>query len=285
MSVMLSAAGSLRWFRDALAPGVAFGDLVAPAGRGPGRQRRPAVPALPDRRAQPAPGSAGPRRVRRADRRARPAAPDPRRPRGRRLRPARRARPDDRGRDAGARPDPGLGRRDREPALAPDPGRRARGRDRHGQHDRGRGLRRRPAGRRRRRLVPDASRRPPTRWSRATPVAAPGPDAPRYAEAHAIYRELYPALAPTFHRALSRRGAGRPRQPSSSASSVWVTSPGFLPMMIIAEDLVGGHVVLVDRADDPAVVHHADPVGQVEHVVDVVADQEDPDALGLELRG
>ena len=28
MSVMLSAAGSLRWFRDALAPGVAFGDLV-----------------------------------------------------------------------------------------------------------------------------------------------------------------------------------------------------------------------------------------------------------------
>ena len=34
----------------------------------------------------------------------------------------------------------------------------------------------------------------------ATPVAAPGPDAPRYAEAHAIYRDLYPALAPSFHR-------------------------------------------------------------------------------------
>jgi len=32
MSVMLSAAGSLRWFRDALAPGVAFRDLVADAG-------------------------------------------------------------------------------------------------------------------------------------------------------------------------------------------------------------------------------------------------------------
>ena len=31
MSVMLSAAGSLRWFRDALAPGVEFGDLVAAA--------------------------------------------------------------------------------------------------------------------------------------------------------------------------------------------------------------------------------------------------------------
>lgn len=32
MSVMLSAAGSLRWFRDALAPGEAFGDLAAAAG-------------------------------------------------------------------------------------------------------------------------------------------------------------------------------------------------------------------------------------------------------------
>ena len=35
---------------------------------------------------------------------------------------------------------------------------------------------------------------------RVTPTAAPGPDAPRYAEVHAAYRELYPALAPTFHR-------------------------------------------------------------------------------------
>ena len=35
MSVMLSAAGSLRWFRDALAPGVAFGDLTAAAGEVP----------------------------------------------------------------------------------------------------------------------------------------------------------------------------------------------------------------------------------------------------------
>ncbi len=32
MSVMLSAAGSLRWFRDTLAPGAAFGDLAAAAG-------------------------------------------------------------------------------------------------------------------------------------------------------------------------------------------------------------------------------------------------------------
>ena len=34
----------------------------------------------------------------------------------------------------------------------------------------------------------------------ATPVAAPGPDAARYAEAHAAYRGLYPALAPSFRR-------------------------------------------------------------------------------------
>ncbi len=34
----------------------------------------------------------------------------------------------------------------------------------------------------------------------ATPVAAPGPDADRYAGAHALYRDLYPALAPSFHR-------------------------------------------------------------------------------------
>lgn len=31
MGVMLSAAGSLRWFRDTLAPGVAYDDLLAPA--------------------------------------------------------------------------------------------------------------------------------------------------------------------------------------------------------------------------------------------------------------
>jgi xylulokinase len=35
---------------------------------------------------------------------------------------------------------------------------------------------------------------------RVTPVAAPGPDAAAYAERHAVYRDLYPALAPTFPR-------------------------------------------------------------------------------------
>jgi len=34
----------------------------------------------------------------------------------------------------------------------------------------------------------------------ATPVATPGPDAERYAAPYERYRELYPALAPTFHR-------------------------------------------------------------------------------------
>ena len=35
---------------------------------------------------------------------------------------------------------------------------------------------------------------------RATPAAEPGPGAGAYTERHARYRELYPALAPTFHR-------------------------------------------------------------------------------------
>jgi len=35
MGVMLSAAGSLRWYRDTLAPGVSFDDVVAPAGAVP----------------------------------------------------------------------------------------------------------------------------------------------------------------------------------------------------------------------------------------------------------
>jgi len=35
---------------------------------------------------------------------------------------------------------------------------------------------------------------------RTSPVAAPGADRSAYAGAHAAYRELYPALAPIFHR-------------------------------------------------------------------------------------
>ena len=112
MSVMLSAAGSLRWFRDALAPGVPFAD----ARRG-GRPTSPAgsdglcLPPLPHRRAQPAPGPARPRRVRRPDREPRAAPPDACRARGRGVWPARRPRPDGGGRHAGTDPDPRIGRR------------------------------------------------------------------------------------------------------------------------------------------------------------------------------
>ena len=60
MSVMLSAAGSLRWFRDALAPGEDFGDLRRVGRGGPAGERRPVLPPLPHRRAQPAPRPARP---------------------------------------------------------------------------------------------------------------------------------------------------------------------------------------------------------------------------------
>jgi xylulokinase len=38
-------------------------------------------------------------------------------------------------------------------------------------------------------------------WVATTVVASPGPDAGAYRERHAAYRDLYPALAATFHRA------------------------------------------------------------------------------------
>ena len=46
----------------------------------------------------------------------------------------------------------------------------------------------------------DASRRRRMPWSSRRRRRRPGPDAPRYAELHARYRELYPALAPSFRR-------------------------------------------------------------------------------------
>ena len=153
MTVMLSAAGSLRWFRDTFAPGEDY----AAAGRG-GRRRtgglgRAAVPAVSQRRAEPTPGSRGTRRVRRAIARTRPPAPDAGRAGGRGLRAARWPRPDDRDRDGGAGPDPGVRWWHGESRLAADPGRRARGRARDGEHDRGCRLRGGVAGRRGCRLV------------------------------------------------------------------------------------------------------------------------------------
>ncbi|MDQ3937137.1 MAG: FGGY-family carbohydrate kinase, partial [Chloroflexota bacterium] len=46
----------------------------------------------------------------------------------------------------------------------------------------------------------------------ARPAAQPGPDAAIYAEAHAVYRDLYPALAAAFPRMTrdSRQSAGSP---------------------------------------------------------------------------
>ena len=86
MSVMLSAAGSLRWFRDAVAPGRGVRGARGCGGGGRPGERRPLVPPLPHRGAEPASGPARSRRVRRAHRDPRPAAPDAGRPGGRGVR-------------------------------------------------------------------------------------------------------------------------------------------------------------------------------------------------------
>ena len=88
MSVMLSAAGSLRWLRDTVAPGTPFDELVGGRGGRPGGQRRRAVPALPQRGAQPAPGPVRARRLRRPDAGPRPRASRPGGARGGRVRAA-----------------------------------------------------------------------------------------------------------------------------------------------------------------------------------------------------
>ena len=72
MGVMLSAAGSLRWYRDTLAPGVAFDDLLAPVQRSASRQRGAAIPALSHWRTHTSSRSIGPRRLRGADRAPQP---------------------------------------------------------------------------------------------------------------------------------------------------------------------------------------------------------------------
>src|SRR5580698_9542406 len=60
------------------------------------------------------------------------------------------------------------------------------------------------------------------------------------------------------------------------------------PWRALAEDDHAEHFVLGDvfgarGADDLAVFHDRDAVGEIEHVVNVVADEENADALGLEL--
>ena len=284
MSVMLSAAGSLRWFRDALAPGVAFADLVG-LGRGRARrQRRPVVPALPVRRAQPAPRPAGPGRVRRADPRARSAAHDPGGARGRGLRPARRAGPDDRGRACRHPP-----RSARRAAASASPLWRQILADVLGAEIAtvettegaaygagAAGGASAPAGTRpsrRPRMPSCASRRSPSPGPTRRPMPSGTPSI-----ASSIRRWRRRSRGCSEARAggasTPARAAGRqPQRSSICASSFSLTSPGRLPRMIMPSTSSGVDVVLVHGVDDPAVVHDADPVGQVEHVVDVVADR------------
>ncbi len=157
MGVMLSAAGSFRWYRDAVGQQEkalaartgqdVYDVLTAEAAAAPaGCEGLLFLPYLTGERT-PYPDPLRPRGLRRADRPPRQDAPHPRRPRGGQLWPARLV-----GADAGAgragRPDPGVRRRGAQRTLAPDPGRRVRHGARHSQRDRGRGLRRRAAGRR-----------------------------------------------------------------------------------------------------------------------------------------
>ena len=155
MSVMLSAAGSLRWFRDALAPGVEFGDLVAAAAEVPaGSDGLLFLPYLSGER------SPHPDPLARGAFVGLTVSHDRRHMTRAVLEGVAFGLRDGldlmtRRRDASPDPDPRLRGWDREPAVAPDPGRRPRRGDRDRRHDRGRGLRGRPAGCRRRRLVPE----------------------------------------------------------------------------------------------------------------------------------
>ena len=162
MGVMLSAAGSFRWYRDALGQHEkelaartgqdVYDVLTAEAAEAPaGCEGLLFLPYLTgERTPHPDPLARG---LRRADRPPREVAYHPRRARRGQLRPARLAGADARAGCAG-RPDPGVGRRRAQPALAANPGRRVRHGARHRERDRGRGLRRGAAGRRRRGGLP-----------------------------------------------------------------------------------------------------------------------------------
>jgi xylulokinase len=199
MSVMLSAAGSLRWFRDTLAPGVEFGDLVAPAADVPaGSDGLLFLPYLSGERSpHPDPLARGAfvgltlrhdrRHLTRAvlegvafglrdglDLMVEAGMPAP-----------------DQIRASGGGTASGLWRQ----ILADVLGAEIATVDTTEGAAYGAGL-----------LAAvgagwfssvDAAT---AACVRATPVASPGPDADRYTEAHAIYRHLYPALAPIFHR-------------------------------------------------------------------------------------
>ena len=254
MSVMLSAAGSLRWFRDALAPGVEFADLVAAAADVPaGSDGLLFLPYLSGERSpHPDPLARGAfvgltlghdrRHLTRAvlegvafglrD--------------GLDLMIAAGMPPPDQIRASGGGTASPLWRQ----ILADVLGAEIATVD----DDRGRGLRRRAAGGGRRRLVPDGRRRRRRPSVRATPVAAPGPDAARLAErARGLSRALSGAGAdvprlldePTLPQ--RRRGRRLSRASSICASSFSLTSPGRLPRMIMPSTSSGVTVGLVDR--------------------------------------
>ena len=140
MGVVQSAAGSLRWLRDAAAPGVPYEQLIAEAARVAGRNRGAALPPVYRGRAHAArrPGRAG--RVRRAQRPPRSRGARPGGARGSRVRSARLARTDRRAvRADHARS--GLRRRRAQRPVAADRRLGARAAARAGGRRRGRGVR------------------------------------------------------------------------------------------------------------------------------------------------
>jgi xylulokinase len=199
MSVMLSAAGSLRWFRDTLAPGISFEELTAEAAEvPPGSDGLFFLPYLTGERSpHPDPGARGAfigltvahdrRHLARAVlegvayglrdgldlmRAAGMPAPDVVRASGGGLASA-------------------LWRQILSDVLNLD----LAGAGTTEGAAYGAALLAAPAGG----LVASVDEAV-ERSVRIEPLAEPGPDAPAYAERHAVYRELYPALAPLFRR-------------------------------------------------------------------------------------
>ena len=116
---MLNAAGSLRWFRDALAPGLPFDELVGGGGEPPARSRRGHVPPVSPGRADSPRRPVGARAVRGAVGRARPRGTRPRGARRRCVRPPRLPRAAARAGRASARRSR-VRRRGAQPPLARD---------------------------------------------------------------------------------------------------------------------------------------------------------------------
>ena len=243
MSVMLSAAGSLRWFRDALAPGVAFGDLAAPRGEVPaGSDGLLFLPYLTGERS-PHPDPLARGAFVGLTLQPRPPTPDPGRARGRRVRAARRARPDGRRGDAARRREirasgGGMASPLWRQILADVLG--AEIVDRH--HDRGRGLRRGAPGRGRSGLVRGRATRPRHRWCGRPQSQHRGADArglcrrPRCA----IGRSTRPSRRlPSETGGFDAAAPGAPRGPPQDLAvkrrqaRCSVTSPGSLPRMIM----------------------------------------------------